>query len=169
MTGTSSTGEPVVQVLKHVITADDVSGTLDTLSISDEFSVTIAVTGTDASGTEVTETVTLSRDTFSDLVTATSASNDHRWVRLQNQLVRVSSWVVVDSKGIGVSEIVIAAESGADAGSCYGLCSVNWNGSQITSIRDTRDIVNAQARSRQSSECAGEALMQASVLLSLAH
>lgn len=161
--------DPSEAVLKHTITADDIAGTLDTIVLGTEFSATITITGTDSSGASVAETVTLSRDTFTDLTdsTATSTVNDDRWVRLQNQFVRVESWTALDVVAAGNAELVIVAESGADAGSCYGLAQLDWNGSSITSVSDTREIVTSQTR-RVDALAIGEAMAQASTLLTLA-
>ena len=159
--------EPTIKTLSHTITADDVDGTLDTMTgIGSEFACTVAITGIDAVGSTVTETVTLDRDTFHD-ITDIRKYNAKRWIRTQNQFVQVTSWSVLDSSNVGNAELCIVAESGADAGSSYGVCEVTWSGNEITRCQDRRKIQPSCARPTASALAVGEAMSHACVLMDM--
>lgn len=157
---------PTRHTLSYTVTAEDVADAMsgDSIDISSEFSVSITVTGTDSAGAAVSETLTVDRDVFTDCLDP-NANSDRRWVRMQSLVTRVDSWVVNDATGIGDAEIVIVAESGADAGSCFSLCKLDWSGHAITAIEDTRVIVNSRSRNNASALAIGEALTHTSVLL----
>ena len=144
----------------------DITGDLDTIDTSSEFSCTVVITGADSTGSTVTDTLVLDRTTFADC-SDPSVSNDKRWVRMPDQVVTVSSWQITDSTGIGSAELAIIAESGADAGPCYSLCKLDWSGSAITAIQDTRKIVTSNTRVIADAKAVGDALSHTCILLGL--
>jgi hypothetical protein len=167
---TSLNTAPTHRMYTHVITEADVADVLtesDTIDLASEFSVSITVSGTDSSGASAIETLTLDRSTFTDCLDPDMPA-DKRWVRMHGLVTRVDSWVVNDANGVGDAELVVMAESGADAGSCFSLCKLDWSGSAITAIEDTRMIVSsAQSRKDTSAIAIGEALTHTSVLLDM--
>lgn len=151
---------------EYTLTVDaaDVAGTLDRLSIADEFSCTVVVTGADSIGTVITDTLVIDRTVFADC-TDPDKENDKRWIRMPDQVVTVSSWQVTDSVGIGSAELAIVAETGADAGPCYSLCKLDWSGTAIASIQDTRKIVTSNTKVVADAKAVGDALSHTCTLL----
>ena len=161
---TEATDVKTTKTYSLTVSAADVTGTLDSMSIADEFSCTVVVTGSDSTGTVVTDTLVIDRTVFADC-TDPGKENDKRWIRMPDQVVTVSSWQVTDSAGLGSAELAVVAETGADAGPCYSICKLEWSGSSITAIQDARKIVTSNTRVIADAKAVGDALSHTCTLL----
>ena len=127
----------------YQITLDSSSfDTTDIVDLDQEFSLSILVSGTDASGSSVSETVTLTPLNFCEYLDATNGeTNELQFVRTSNVFASVTQWAVVDKRNVGTTEVVLLSELTSGSRDLYEVATINWNGSVVQGKTDRRKFV----------------------------
>jgi hypothetical protein len=130
--------------------------TNQTLDLSDEFRATVLVSGTDASGASVSETLEITPLNFCEYI-GLDETNELQFIRTSQLFAKLNQWVVVNSNGAGTSELVVLSSLTSNARDLYELCEMQWNGAKIQSKVDRRRIIQSTTLS-DSSHHVGEAM-----------
>lgn len=148
---TQSRGQPA-----YYMYVDQTYFTNKTINLDDEFRASVLVSGTDASGVNVSETLEITPLNFCEY-SGLDDTNELQFVRTTQLFAKLNQWVVVDSSNIGTSEIVVLSQLTANARDLYELCEMNWNGAKIQSKTDRRRIIQSTTLN-DSSHHVGEAM-----------
>lgn len=116
--------------------------TSDSIDISEEFMLEILVSGADASGNSIAETIVINPLNFCEYIDAANGeTNELQFVRTANLFASVTQWAVTEKKNIGNTEVVLLSELTSGSRDLYEVSTLEWNGSVIQGKTDRRRFV----------------------------
>jgi hypothetical protein len=137
----------------------------DNTDLGQELSLSVQITGTDAEGNSLQETLTLDAGNFCDIQNF-RINNPYTNTRSVNIYNGISSWSIMSQANTGSSVLTVIAETASGTQNLFNLCDVNWNGDGVQWIRDQRNFVDATTNQPTSSVTA-EALSSVAALMQI--
>lgn len=120
----------------------DLTTAPSTLDLGKELALQVLISGTDVSGSSISETVTVTPQVFCDyLETDRHRANEFQFVRTSNVFSTVSSWVVVSSSNTGACKLVLLSEAVSGIQALFPVFRAFWNGKGLQEITDARPIL----------------------------
>jgi hypothetical protein len=174
VTGTGSVEVVFTAVDSLVVTpTQDFNGTIsiaieylaDNIDLGNELSLSVQITGTDAEGNSLQETLVLDASNFCD-VQNFRINNPYTNARSVNIYNGISSWTIMSQSNAGSSILTVIAETASGTQNLFNLCDVNWNGDGVQWIRDQRNFVDATTNTPTASTTA-EALSSVAALMQI--
>lgn len=137
----------------------------DIYDLGQEFALSIQVTGTDSEDNEIQETLVFDYTSFC-CIPNHRVFNPYSHVRSANYFKTISGWTVMDSANTGSASLILVAESASGTKDLFDVCSVNWTGTRIKTIKDMRRFVDATTN-KPVADVMSEALSSTAAILQL--
>jgi hypothetical protein len=131
--------------------------------LSDEFSMDVLIQGYDPAGTAISETLSLTPQTFTELQNH-RLDNQLRFVRSSLIYEELTSYTITASSNTGACDLVVLAESASGTRDLFDVCKVNWSGNKILSVKDARVFVDSFTKS-PTSQVLAEGISNAALIL----
>lgn len=148
-----------------IISATTQPSVQDTYDLGQEFALSLQITGTDSEDNEVQETLVFDFASFC-CIPNHRVLNPYSHVRSANYFKTITGWTVMDSANVGSSSLILVAESASGTKDLFDVCSVNWTGARIKTLKDARRFVDA-VTNKPSADILSEALSSTAAILQL--
>ena len=124
---------------KSYAQATNAAASFDT---TDEFSLSVQISGSDTSGTSMSETITITPLNFCEYYERKNGKpNNFQFVRSQNTYAKLSSWTVTSSTNAGDCTIYVLADNVSGVRGLFPVLSAFWDGAGLRNIVDKRVFV----------------------------
>lgn len=113
------------------------------LNTGNEFMLSVLISGTDATGASISETLVLTPQVFCDYMeTRNRVVNEFQFVRTKNLYQTLSSWTVTGKQNTGSAKLVVLSEVVSGVRALFPVFRAFWNGTALQDIRDARAFLS---------------------------